>query len=58
MESVLLLIRQWSRLILSGARPPGVQLRRGVLRVSSDVVAPVAKAHIGGSNSEVDLELE
>ena len=55
---MLSLIKQWSHLILFGARPPGVQLRRGVLRVSSDVVAPVAKAHIGGSNSEVDLELE
>ena len=38
--------------------PPGVQLWWAVLQVPPDVVAPVAKTHIGGSNSEIDLELE
>ena len=38
--------------------PPGVQLWWAVLQVPPDVVAPVAKPHIGGSNSEIDLEPE
>ena len=38
--------------------PPGVQLWWAVLQVPPDVMAPIAKPHIGGSNSEIDLELE